>query len=114
MGPVEDVAFSPDGRTLASASDDNTLRLWDVHTDKQLGQPLRGHTDAVESVAFSPDGRTLASAGADRTVRLWEGILWTDFEDLKRMVCGLVVGNLTKDEWQELAPGLAYHTICPN
>jgi WD40 repeat protein len=66
------VAFSPDGRTLASAGVDGTVRLWDTRTHKQLGAPLRGHKSHVYSVAFSPDGRTLASAGADQTIRLWD------------------------------------------
>ncbi|HUR85202.1 MAG TPA: WD40 repeat domain-containing protein [Solirubrobacteraceae bacterium] len=65
------VAFAPDGRTLASASLDGTVRLWDARSNKQLGAPLRGHRQAVAAVAFSPDGETVASGGNDRTVRLW-------------------------------------------
>ncbi len=66
------MAFSPRGRTLASASADGTVRLWDVRARRPRGYPLTGHTDAVNAVAFSPDGRTLASASADGTVRLWD------------------------------------------
>jgi WD40 repeat protein len=66
------VAFSPDGRTLASASSDKTIALWNVHTHKTVGSPLQGHLARVFSVAFSPDGRTLASASKDKTIRLWD------------------------------------------
>jgi WD40 repeat protein len=70
--PVSCVTFSPDGKTLASASDDHTVRLWDVATRQLLGKPLEGHTAAVTSVAFSRDGKTLASASEDNAVRLWD------------------------------------------
>ena len=60
-GGITAVAFSPDGKTLAMGSWDNTVRLWDTAGRKPLGEPLRGHEDAVRSVAFSPDGKTLAS-----------------------------------------------------
>ncbi|MFJ5974483.1 trypsin-like peptidase domain-containing protein [Streptomyces sp. NPDC093060] len=72
VGTVDSLVFSPDGRTLATASSDRAVRLWDTATGKAIGAPLTGHTDAVESVAFSPDGRSLATASDDRTVRVWD------------------------------------------
>ncbi|MCX5015860.1 serine/threonine protein kinase [Streptomyces sp. NBC_00555] len=68
---INSLAFSPDGKTLASASDDSTVRLWDVQARAHLGT-LTGHTDMVFSVAFHPDGKTIATASADKTVRLWD------------------------------------------
>ena len=69
---ITSVAFSPDGRTLATGSWDSTVRLWDVATRTQLGAPLRGHEGTVNSIAFSPDGHTLATGSDDKTVRLWD------------------------------------------
>jgi WD40 repeat protein len=68
---VLDVAFSPHGRTLASASGDGTVRLWDVARKTQVAV-LTGHADRVTAVAFDPTGQRLTSASADRTVRLWD------------------------------------------
>jgi WD40 repeat protein len=70
-GPVWDVAFSPDGTTLASASCDKTVKLWDVRTGRQRAT-LRGHSDQVNGVAYSADGKLLASVSHDRTVRVWD------------------------------------------
>ncbi|WMD09811.1 hypothetical protein [Streptomyces sp. FXY-T5] len=74
-GAVYLTTFSPNGRILATASYDRTVRLWDVSDPKRpkpLGKPLTGHTSWVSSAVFSPDGRTLASASDDGTVRLWD------------------------------------------
>ena len=68
---IEGVAFSPDGRLLATASRDKTARLWDPATGECL-RTLTGHEDAVWGVAFSPDGRLLATASYDETARLWD------------------------------------------
>ncbi|KAF5500023.1 Vegetative incompatibility protein HET-E-1 [Colletotrichum aenigma] len=68
---VNSVAFSPDGRQLASASSDTTVKLWDAATG-QCQRTLEGHSSSVNSVAFSPDGRQLASASSDTTVKLWD------------------------------------------
>ena len=68
---VESVVFSPDGTTIASGSNDRTVRLWDVATGAHR-HTLTGHTGWVESVVFSPDGTTLASGSTDKTVRLWD------------------------------------------
>jgi WD40 repeat protein len=69
---IESVAFSPNRRLLASSSDDGTIRLWDVRSQRELGRPLWHYRGAIHTIAFSPDGRELASGACDGTVRLWD------------------------------------------
>ena len=68
-GSVNSVSFSPDGQTIASVSEDQTIKLWS--RDGTELKTLRGHHDAVTSVSFSPDGQTIASASEDQTIKLW-------------------------------------------
>jgi WD40 repeat protein len=65
------VAWSPDGRRLATASRDRTSRIWNAESGSEMAV-LQGHNDGVRGVAWSPDGRRLATASADRTTRIWD------------------------------------------
>ena len=69
--PLSAVAFSPDGRLVATAGADMVVRVWDIQTKAEV-RGLRAHTDWATAVAFSPDSRLLISAAADKTVRVFE------------------------------------------
>ncbi|NJO61887.1 MAG: hypothetical protein HC836_27690 [Richelia sp. RM2_1_2] len=98
---VYSVAFSPDGKTLASGSLDNTIKLWDIGSSKLL-TTLSAHQDSVYSVAFSPDGKTLASGSGDNTIKLWN----LDLDDLLAKGCEYLQEYLMtrEEERKELCP----------
>ena len=69
---VNSVAFSPDGKYIASGSSDHTIRLWNIETGEAAFQPFEGHQDYVLSVVFSPNGGYIASQSKDNTIRFWD------------------------------------------
>jgi WD40 repeat protein len=67
---ITSIAFSPDSKYLASGSQDKTVKLWSVESQKEVTS-LLGHNNKITSVTFSPDGKYLASGSQDKTVKLW-------------------------------------------
>lgn len=92
-GSVEAIAFSPDGKRLATGSDDNTTKIWDAQNGQEL-MTLTGHTGGVFGVAYSPDGTRLATAGGDGMVRLYT----LRVEDLVALARQRVTRSLTPVE----------------
>ncbi len=67
---VNSIAFSPDGKYMASGSNDKTVKIWSVE-QKKVFNTLRGHNSEVRSVSFSPDGKYLTSGSSDGLIKLW-------------------------------------------
>jgi len=102
-------AFSPDGKTLATANRDNSLKLWDVVTGNERVS-LKGHVGAVECVAFSPDGKTLAAGSDDGTIKLWDVAKGKELATLKGHT-GRVLSLAYSADGRMLASGSADKTI---
>lgn len=95
-GVVNDMQFSPDDTKLATASEDGTIRIWDLSSD---AYPiiLKGHSAAVRSVRFTPDGKSVVTASDDGTGRVWT----LDANLLIAKACAVVGRNFTLEEWQQ-------------
>jgi WD40 repeat protein len=92
-GEVRSAAFSPDGKWVVTASLDNTARVWEAATGRELAV-LRGHEGRVTSAAFSPDGRYIVTASADGTAHIY----LTRIEDLMELARSRVTRELTPEE----------------
>jgi WD40 repeat protein len=79
---VRDLAFSPDGKSIATASADNTAKLWDVETGREL-ITFNGHKARLQDLDFSPDGKRLATASSDNTARIWDAASGLEIASLK-------------------------------
>ncbi|MFE7077452.1 WD40 repeat domain-containing protein [Streptomyces sp. NPDC057620] len=96
--------------TLATGSEDGTVRLWDADTKAERAT-LPDHTGGVWAMAFSPDGRLLATSSSDKTVRLWNVAL-SDPADTIKKLCLAVGRNLTRAEWATYLPGQSPSPMC--
>ena len=104
------MAFSPDGKLLATADNDGTVRLWNTATSQPTGAPLSVEPGGgVNGVAFSPDDKLLATVDSNENVRLWETSL---FVNPYQVLC-TDAGPLTEDVWDQYARGEEFPSACP-
>ncbi|GHH41933.1 nSTAND1 domain-containing NTPase [Lentzea cavernae] len=109
-GPLQRLAFSPDGTLIAAGTTDDLVRVWDVRDPRnpQVRAVLHGHTERVWGVAFAPDNRTLATTGTDRTVRVWD----IDVEATAARVCATSSAHLSTRHWEQYFPGVEPRPLC--
>jgi WD40 repeat protein/energy-coupling factor transporter ATP-binding protein EcfA2 len=104
------VTYSPDGKTLASASSDKTVKLWDINTGKVI-QTLKGHISGVQDVNYSPDGKILASSSNDGTIKLWDVKTAKIIKNLKAHKEGAVFSVSFSPDGKKLASASADETV---
>jgi WD40 repeat protein len=92
-GATAGLAFAPDGRTLASAGADGSVRLWGLpEPPLVLAHTITAHTAQVGFATFSPDGKTLVTGSGDKTVRLWDATMWKPLGVLNGHGSGVTLG----------------------
>jgi WD40 repeat protein len=107
---IYSLAFSPDGKLLATASFDNTIKLWDSQAGYKEVRTLTGHAGPVYCVAFHPDGKTLASSSTDQTIRIWNVADGKQVRELKGHG-GIVDSIAFSPDGKLLASGSADKTV---